>query len=69
MARPYAVTYLKTLSIFMPINLIGLICIGILRGLKDSQTILKLTLTSACINVLLDLLFVFRKLTFYLIDN
>jgi putative MATE family efflux protein len=56
---PYAVTYLRIISIAYPAVLGVLAAVGVLRGLQDTRTTLYVTLVMVLANLVLDLLFIF----------
>jgi putative MATE family efflux protein len=55
---PYAVTYLRIVSIAYPAVLGVLAAVGVLRGLQDTRTTLYVTLIMVATNLVLDLVFI-----------
>lgn len=55
---PYAVTYLRIVSIAYPAVLGVLAAVGVLRGLQDTRTTLYVTLVMVATNLVLDLVFI-----------
>jgi putative MATE family efflux protein len=55
---PYAVTYLRIVSIAYPAVLGVLAAVGVLRGLQDTRTTLYVTLIMVAANLVLDLVFI-----------
>ena len=55
---PYAVTYLRIVSISYPAVLGVLAAVGVLRGLQDTRTTLYVTLAMVGLNLVLDIVFV-----------
>jgi len=56
---PYAVTYLRIISISYPAVLGVLAAVGVLRGLQDTRTTLYVTIAMVLTNLVLDLVFIF----------
>ncbi len=58
-ATGYGVTYLKIVALGMPAQLVMLASTGVLRGLQDTRTPLRVVIAANLMNVVLNLVFVF----------
>ncbi len=63
-AKQYAVTYIKTVSLFAPIIITNFICMGILRGVGDTFLTMTINLIVNGLNLILDVLLIFGLLGF-----
>lgn len=59
-ALPFAVDYLRARAYASPLALMSFVCNGALRALRDLQTPFFIALAANFLNILLDVLFIFR---------
>ncbi len=58
-ARQYAITYIKTVSLFAPVIITNFICLGILRGVGDTLLTMTISLIVNVLNLTLDVFLIF----------